>query len=376
MSTVSSVHQRRCFQHNPYAFRLLEVPFEETISSNNNNNNNNYYYYYYNESTYSRAAVDFLNAANYMDDAFSSSPAKNFDVMELHDRMTSTEGEGGISDIGSSDETSRAASSTLPLLPTSNTNLNPNNSTNTNLNNTTTTPTTTVLHPSAAVNPMSISTFPGNAGTTAMYPPHPSLPSSSVVMPTIPSASSRAVVVRYASVNFRFGSAWFVAPFRTAVGEMVVVEYPHNGSVHLGLVSCITTAVPPTLAPLISPPLASNAGHVSRNSHTSGDGNAAMWEVEERHEHCPRLLRHARDFDRQTKLELRSHDLASLKSAQELAIEMQAPVTFLDAEWLLDLTAVTFLVNVWGDMTLVDKLADELAALEGAEVVFTYPALN
>ncbi|RNE99467.1 uncharacterized protein Tco025E_09004 [Trypanosoma conorhini] len=161
--------------------------------------------------------------------------------------------------------------------------------------------------------------------------------------------------VRYASVNFRFGSAWFVAPFRTAVGEMVVVEYPHNKSLHMGLVSCISTRVPPTFAAMVT-----------------ADGTISEGDLQQ----CPTLLRHARDFDRQTKLELRSHDLASLKNAQALALELETPVTFLDAEWLLDLTAVTFLVNVWGDMPLVDRLAEELAVFEGAEVVFTYPAAS
>ncbi|KEG08263.1 hypothetical protein DQ04_07591000 [Trypanosoma grayi] len=178
-------------------------------------------------------------------------------------------------------------------------------------------------------------------------------PQAAAVAAVVPPSAPPAV--RYASVDFRFGSAWFVAPFRTAVGEMVVVEYPHNGSLHVGLVSCISTRVPPTFAALLA-----------------SDGGARAGELEQ----CPRLLRHARDFDKATKLELRTHDLASLKAASELAAEMQAPVTFLDAEWLLDLTAVTFLVNVWGDMTLVDRLADELATREGAEVVFTYPALN
>ncbi|RNF03048.1 hypothetical protein TraAM80_06054 [Trypanosoma rangeli] len=161
--------------------------------------------------------------------------------------------------------------------------------------------------------------------------------------------------VRYASVNFRFGSAWFVAPFRTSVGEMVVVEYPHNKSLHMGLVSCISTRTPPTFAAM-----------------TAADGTISEADLRL----CPTLVRHARDFDRRTKLELRSHDLASLKNAQTLALEMEAPVTFLDAEWLLDLTAVTFLVNVWGNMSLVDRLADELAVFEGSEVVFTYPAVN
>lgn len=175
-------------------------------------------------------------------------------------------------------------------------------------------------------------------------------PAVNVIMPPIITQH----LIRFASVNFRFGSAWFVAPFRTAIGEMVVVEYPHNNSLHVGLVSCISTQIPHTFASMVS-----------------FDGTIS----EENLQLCPRILRHARDFDKQTKLELRAHDLASLNSARELALEMQAPVTLLDAEWLLDLTAVTFLVNVWGDMTQVDRLADELAALEGSEVVFTYPAV-
>ncbi|KAG8341498.1 hypothetical protein TRVL_07675 [Trypanosoma vivax] len=175
---------------------------------------------------------------------------------------------------------------------------------------------------------------------------------------TSSSTATSPSVIRYASVDFRFGSAWFIAPFRTSVGEIVVVQYPHNGSLHVGLVSCITTVTPPTFTAL----------------HAAA--SAGVTPTKEELLQYPRLLRHARDYDRQTKLEMRSYDLASLRCAQELAEEMHAPVTFIDAEWLLDLTAVTFFVQVWGDMQLVDRLADELAAREGAEVVFTFPAMR
>lgn len=167
----------------------------------------------------------------------------------------------------------------------------------------------------------------------------------------------RPAVVRYASVNFRFGSAWFIAPFKTSVGDFVVVEYPANNSLHMGLVSAITTAKPATFY---------SAGNADPDTLTE-DEIAVL----------PRLMRHARDFDKETKLDLRSHDLRSMQSAQQLASEMGAPIQFIDAEWLLDLSAITFLVNVYGDQVeLVDKLADELATVEGAEVVFTYPAVS
>ncbi|KAK7200583.1 hypothetical protein NESM_000114200 [Novymonas esmeraldas] len=160
-------------------------------------------------------------------------------------------------------------------------------------------------------------------------------------------------VIRYASVNFRFGSAWFVAPFRTFTGDMVVVQYPSNGSLHMGLVSSITTAKPITF-------------------YTEDNMDSNFLTAEEL-QTVPRLLRHARDFDKETKLDLRSHDLGALANARKLAAELGAPVQFLDAEWLLDLSAVTFLVKVFGNASLVDKLVDELAMQEGAEVVFTYP---
>lgn len=164
-------------------------------------------------------------------------------------------------------------------------------------------------------------------------------------------------VFRYASVNFRFGSAWFLAPFRTNIGAMVVVEYPgNNQSQHMGLVSYITTVKPDTFY--------------------SEDNLDPNYLTEEEIATLPRLLRHAREFDKETKLDLRQHDLHSLKNAQLLAAEMGAPVEFRDAEWLLDLSAVTFLVHVFRDDELVDRLADALAAQEGAEVVFTYPATN
>ncbi|KAG5465821.1 hypothetical protein CUR178_00535 [Leishmania enriettii] len=160
-------------------------------------------------------------------------------------------------------------------------------------------------------------------------------------------------VIRYASVNFRFGSAWFVAPFRTFTGDMVVVQYSVNNSLHMGLVSAITTAKPITF-------------------YTEDNMDPNYLSAEEL-QSVPRLLRHARDFDKETKLDLRNHDLNSLENARKLAAEMGAPVQFLDAEWLLDLSAVTFLVKVFGNTSLVDKLVDELAMQEGAEVVFTYP---
>lgn len=161
-------------------------------------------------------------------------------------------------------------------------------------------------------------------------------------------------VIRYASVNFRFGSAWFVAPFRTFTGDMVVVQYPgNNNSLHMGLVSNITTAKPITF-------------------YTESNMDSNYLSPEELLT-APRLLRHARDFDKETKLDLRSHDLRSLTNARKLAEELGAAVQFLDAEWLLDLSAVTFLVKVYGSSEMADQLVDELALQEGAEVVFTYP---
>nr|CCC95671.1 unnamed protein product [Trypanosoma congolense IL3000] len=248
------------------------------------------------------AALNFFIAASYIDDFQKQERllTKDLDGGSSIDQMTCTEFEGGISDNGT-------VESSAPLST-----------------------------------PPSISPVP----TDVM-----AVTTSSVV-------AAAASVVRYASVDFRFGSAWFVAPFRTSIGEIVVVEYPHNCSLHVGLVSCITTAIPPTFTTL-------------RAAEQAG----VMFTAEDLRQY-PRLLRHARVFDRQAKLELRSHDITSLRCAQELAEEMGAPVTFIDAEWLLDLTAVTFLVQVWGDMQLVDRLADELAAREGAEVVFTFPAVR
>lgn len=177
--------------------------------------------------------------------------------------------------------------------------------------------------------------------------------STSCMMPMLP----RLTVFRYASVDFRFGSAWFLAPFRTFVGDMVVVEYAgNNHRLHMGLVSCITTMKPHTFY--------------------SDDNHDPNYLTDEELSVLPRLLRHARDHDRETKLELRRHDLRALANARSLAAEMHAPVTFLDAEWLLDLSAITFLVHVYGDVAAADCLADELAAQEGAEVVFTYPTAN
>jgi hypothetical protein len=176
----------------------------------------------------------------------------------------------------------------------------------------------------------------------------------STATPSLAVSLAAPSVIRYASVNFRFGSAWFVAPFRTFVGDMVVVQYPgNNNSLHMGLVSSITTAKPITF-------------YTEDNMDSNYLSPEELLTV-------PRLLRHARDFDKETKLDLRSHDLRSLANARKLAEEMGAPIQFLDAEWLLDLTAVTFLVKVYGSAELADQLVDELAIQEGAEVVFTYP---
>ncbi|CAJ1012997.1 hypothetical protein Q4I28_008310 [Leishmania naiffi] len=177
---------------------------------------------------------------------------------------------------------------------------------------------------------------------------HPVASSSAAAVP-----AAAPSVIRYASVNFRFGSAWFVAPFRTFTGDMVVVQYPGNNSLHIGLVSAITTAKPITF-------------------YTEDNMDPNYLSPEEL-QTVPRLLRHARDFDKETKLELRKHDLSALANARKVAAELGAPVQFLDAEWLLDLRAVTFLVKVFGNPELADKLVDELAMQEGAEVVFTYP---
>ncbi|GET93598.1 hypothetical protein, conserved [Leishmania tarentolae] len=194
----------------------------------------------------------------------------------------------------------------------------------------------------------------------AMYPSGFSITSSQLhagICGATPAGTSisaaGASLIRYASVNFRFGSAWFVAPFRTFTGDMVVVQYPGNNSLHMGLVSAITTAKPITF-------------------YTEDNMDPNYLSPEEL-QSVPRLLRHARDFDKEAKLDLRRHDLGSLASARKLATELGAPVQFLDAEWLLDLSAVTFLVKVFGNTALADKLVDELAMQEGAEVVFTYP---
>ncbi|KPI85608.1 hypothetical protein ABL78_5346 [Leptomonas seymouri] len=178
-----------------------------------------------------------------------------------------------------------------------------------------------------------------------------------LLLSAVPSSAAPVVapsVIRYASVNFRFGSAWFVAPFRTFVGDMVVVQYPgNNNSLHMGLVSSITTAKPITF-------------------YTEENMDSNYLSPEEL-QTAPRLLRHARDFDKEAKLDLRSHDLRSLANASKLAEEIGAQIQFLDAEWLLDLSAVTFLVKAFGGAELADQLVDELAIQEGAEVVFTYP---
>ncbi|CBZ26357.1 conserved hypothetical protein [Leishmania mexicana MHOM/GT/2001/U1103] len=193
------------------------------------------------------------------------------------------------------------------------------------------------------------SNLPGFSVTSSQS--HPGASSATAAATAIPAAVPS--VIRYASVNFRFGSAWFVAPFRTFTGDMVVVQYPGNNSLHMGLVSAITTAKPITF-------------------YTEDNMDPNYLSPEEL-QTVPRLLRHARDFDKETKLDLRRHDLSSLANARKLGADIGAPVQFLDAEWLLDLSAVTFLVKVFGSTALADKLVDELAMQEGAEVVFTYP---
>ncbi|CCW69919.1 unnamed protein product [Phytomonas sp. Hart1] len=135
---------------------------------------------------------------------------------------------------------------------------------------------------------------------------------------------------------------------------MVVAEYPLNKNMHMGIVSAITTVRPATF-------------------YTEGNDDPNYLTDEEMGT-LPRLIRHARDHDKDTKLEMRRYDLNSLENACRLAEEMQAPVTFLDAEWLMGMNVITFLVHVYGDVTKVDDVATELARLELAEVVFTFPA--
>lgn len=158
----------------------------------------------------------------------------------------------------------------------------------------------------------------------------------------------------YASVNFRFGCAWFLAPFRCQPGDIVVVEYPATQSLHMGIVNGVTTEKPATFY---------SEGNLSPDYY-----------YQEELETLPRLLRHARSYDKQSKLTLRERDIVSLERAQRLASEMGAPVQFIDAEWLLDSSALTFLVYVYGDEEVVNTVADKIAALENTEVVFTYPS--
>lgn len=161
----------------------------------------------------------------------------------------------------------------------------------------------------------------------------------------------------YASVNFRFGSAWFIAPFRCDVGEIVVVEYPLNQTFHMGIISGITTTKPSTFY-----------------SDTNKDPDLL---TENEIEVLPRLLRRALPSDKEAKLALRENDLWSLENAQALATEKGVPVIFQDAEWLLDGSALTLLVYVYGDdVSQVNELADELASREAAEIVFTYPSVS
>lgn len=158
----------------------------------------------------------------------------------------------------------------------------------------------------------------------------------------------------YACVNFRFGSAWFIAPFRCQSGDIVVVEYPATQSLHMGIVTIVNTVKPPTFY-----------------SEENLDPDLL---TEEEVAVLPRLLRHARPYDKQAKLALRSEDLRVLEEAQYLAVEGNVPIQFLDAEWLFDKNTITFLVYVFGEGELVNELADEIAAREGVEVVFTYPS--
>eukprot|EP00796_Vickermania_ingenoplastis_P011049 gene11049-7682_t len=164
---------------------------------------------------------------------------------------------------------------------------------------------------------------------------HSAIPSSTPQQQPQGSTPSQQGVVahHYASVNFRFGSAWFVAPFRCQAGDIVVVEYPAAQSVHMGIVSGVTTVKPPTFY---------------------SEGN--------------------QDPDYLSEEELALLPPPPAPREDYLASEMGAPVTFMDAEWLLDGSAVTFLVYVYGNVAQVNELADELATREGAEVVFTYPS--
>lgn len=159
----------------------------------------------------------------------------------------------------------------------------------------------------------------------------------------------------YASVNFRFGSAWFIAPFSCNAGDMVVVEYPSSQSLHMGIVSGVTTVKPMTF-------------YSKRNKDP-------VYLSKEEIALLPRLLRRALPCDKEAKLALRDRDLQSLENAMALAMQREIPVLFQDAEWLFDGTALTFLVQVFGDVSRANDLADELATREGAEVVFTYPSV-
>lgn len=157
--------------------------------------------------------------------------------------------------------------------------------------------------------------------------------------------------VGYAAVDFRFGSAWFLLPMDVAVGSIVVVHYPVKNTLHMGLVSAVTTVKPPTF-------------YTSTNKHPvhlSKDEIRAL----------PRVVRVADDQDMELKIALRSHDNRSLQTARLLAAELEAPIEFLDAEWMVNLTVLTLSVRVHEEYKYIDYLAALLASKENAEVIFT-----
>ena len=136
---------------------------------------------------------------------------------------------------------------------------------------------------------------------------------------------------RYATVNFKFGTIDYVAPFRVAEGDEVVVEGV-DGTSAFGIVSHITTTKPTSASPL------------------------------------NKILRHARGEDRQAQLQCTTTESSTIEVCQCLFESMGVSAFVLDLEWQLDMSALTVYFSFDGSKEEMDAMHSALVDQFGCNV--------
>lgn len=136
---------------------------------------------------------------------------------------------------------------------------------------------------------------------------------------------------RYATVNFKFGTIDYVAPFRVTEGDEVVVEGV-DGTSAFGIVSHITTLKPTSANPL------------------------------------NKILRHARGEDRQAQIQCTTTESSTIEICQCLFESMDVNAFVLDLEWQLDMSALTVYFSFDGSKEEMDAMHGALVEQFGCNV--------